>query len=288
MTAVGFVGLGAMGGRVAVRLLAAGHDVYGTNRTPERAAALVERGLVWRDKPREVAEAAGVLFSMVTDDAALEAITSGADGLVAGLSTGKLWVDMSTVSPATSIALAKQARSRGASLLDAPVSGSVHEAEEGRLTIMVGGDMHAFAAVEPLLRELGPVVRHIGPNGDGLRLKLAVNISLAAQMLAFSEGVLLAERGGIARELAVEVIAESAVGSPFLHGRAPLVLQLPDEAWFDVALAHKDIRLALATAQRDAVPLPSATLADEWLAKADDLGYAQRDVAALYEVLARS
>jgi 3-hydroxyisobutyrate dehydrogenase-like beta-hydroxyacid dehydrogenase len=288
MTAVGFVGLGAMGGRVAGRLLAAGHDVYGTNRTPERAAALVERGLVWRDKPREVAEAAGVLFSMVTDDAALEAITSGADGLVAGLSTGKLWVDMSTVSPATSIALAKQARSRGASLLDAPVSGSVHEAEEGRLTIMVGGDVHAFAAVEPLLRELGPVVRHIGPNGDGLRLKLAVNISLAAQMLAFSEGVLLAERGGIARELAVEVIAESAVGSPFLHGRAPLVLQLPDEAWFDVALAHKDIRLALATGQRDAVPLPSATLVDQWLAKADDLGYARRDVAALYEVLARS
>jgi len=288
MTAIGFVGLGAMGGRVAGRLLAAGRDVYGTNRTPERAAALVERGLVWCDNPRAVAEAAGVVFSMVTDDAALEAIAAGADGVVAGLSTGKLWVDMSTVSPGTSIALAKQARSRGASLLDAPVSGSVHEAEEGRLTVMVGGDLHAFAAVEPLLRELGPVVRHIGPNGDGLRLKLAVNVSLAAQMLAFSEGVLLAERGGIPRELAVEVIAESAVGSPFLHGRAPLVLELPDEAWFDVELAHKDIRLALATAQQDAVPLPSAALADQWFAKADDLGYAKRDIAALYEVLARS
>jgi 3-hydroxyisobutyrate dehydrogenase-like beta-hydroxyacid dehydrogenase len=173
-------------------------------------------------------------------------------------------------------------------MLDAPVSGSVHEAETGTLTIMVGGDQHAFAAVEQLLGDLGPVVRHIGASGQGLRLKLAINISLAAQMLAFSEGVLLAERGGIERELAVDVMAASSIGSPFLRGRAPLILDLPDEAWFDIELAHKDIRLALATAQTEHVPLPSAALADEWLTKAVTLGYGHRDLASLLAVLAHT
>jgi 3-hydroxyisobutyrate dehydrogenase-like beta-hydroxyacid dehydrogenase len=286
--AIGFVGLGAMGGRIAGRLLGAGHRVFGTNRTKARAAPLIDRGLVWRDTPREVAESADVVFSMVTDDPALEAVASGADGLLAGLTAGKVWVDLSTVSPATSAAMAGRAREGGAAMVDAPVSGSVHEAEGGSLTIMVGGDEEAFAAVEPVFRELGSVVRHIGANGQGVRLKLAVNISLAAQMLAFSEGVLLAERGGIARELAVEVMAESAIGSPFLVGRSELLLDLPDEAWFDVDLAHKDIRLALATGQRDGVPLPSAGLADEWLAKASSLAYGHRDVASLLAVLEQS
>jgi 3-hydroxyisobutyrate dehydrogenase-like beta-hydroxyacid dehydrogenase len=288
MTAIGFVGLGAMGGRIAGRLLAAGHDVYGTNRTAQKAAPLIERGLAWRDTPREIAEAADVVFSMVTNDDALEAVAFGPQGLLKGLAAGKVWVDMSTVSPATSAALAERVRELGAAMLDAPVSGSVHEAEEGRLTIMVGGDDEAFAVVEPLLRELGPVVRHIGRNGQGLRLKLALNISLAAQMLAFSEGVNLAEHGGIERQLAAEVIAESSVGSPFLRGRAPLVLDLPDEAWFTVALAHKDIRLALATGQNDEIPLPSAALAYEWLTTAAALGYGHRDVASLFETLVRT
>jgi 3-hydroxyisobutyrate dehydrogenase-like beta-hydroxyacid dehydrogenase len=288
MTTVGFVGLGAMGSRVAGRLLDAGHPVYGTNRTQAKAAPLVERGLVWRDTPREVAEAASVVFSMVTDDAGLEAVASGPDGMLADLSAGKIWVDMSTVSPGASASLAERVRALGATMLDAPVSGSVREAEGGTLTIMVGGDEAAFAAVEPVLRELGSVVRHIGPNGQGLRLKLAINISLVAQVLAFSEGALLAERGGIPRELAVEVMAESSIGSPLLRGRAPLILDLPDDAWFDVELAHKDIRLALATAQREGVPLPSAGLADEWLTTAASLGYGHRDVASLFAVLART
>ena len=288
MTPLGFVGLGAMGGRIAGRLLATGHQVHGTNRTQAKAAALITDGLIWDDTPREVAQASAVVFSMVTDDAALEAIASGADGILAGLAPGTFWVDMSTVSPATSAALAERARSLGAAMLDAPVSGSVHEAEGGKLAIMAGGRADAFAAVEPLLRELGPVVRHVGANGQGLRLKLAVNISLAAQMLAFSEGVLLAERGGIDRALAVEVMAQSSIGSPFLRGRAPLVLELPDEAWFDIELARKDIRLALATAQQDDVPLPSAALADKWLTTATSLGYGHRDVASLHAILAQT
>jgi 3-hydroxyisobutyrate dehydrogenase-like beta-hydroxyacid dehydrogenase len=286
MTTIGFVGLGAMGGRIAGRVLASGQPLVGWNRTKAKAAPLLERGLAWRDTPREVAETAEVVFSMVTDDAALEAIAAGPGGLLAGLAAGQIWVEMSTVSPGASSALAERARAIGAAMLDAPVSGSVHEAETGTLAIMVGGNEHTFAAVEPLLHELGSTVRHVGANGQGLRLKLAINISLAAQMLAFSEGVLLAERGGIARELAVEVMTASSIGSPFLRGRAPLLLDLPREAWFDVELAHKDIRLALATGSSERVPLPSAALADEWFTKATSLGYGHHDVASLLAVLA--
>jgi 3-hydroxyisobutyrate dehydrogenase-like beta-hydroxyacid dehydrogenase len=288
MTTIGFVGLGAMGGRIAGRLLSSGQPLVGWNRTKAKAATLLDHGLAWRDSPREVAKAAEIVFSMVTDDAALEAIAGGPDGLLAGLSAGEVWVDMSTVSPGASSALAAQARALGAAMLDAPVSGSVHEAESGTLTIMVGGDGQAFTAAEPVLRELGSTVRHIGTNGHGLQLKLAINISLAAQMLAFSEGVLLAESGGIARELAVEVMSGSSIGSPFLRGRAPLLLDLPDEAWFDVELAHKDIRLALATGSSEHVSLPSAALADRWFVSATSLGYAHRDVASLLTVLAET
>jgi 3-hydroxyisobutyrate dehydrogenase-like beta-hydroxyacid dehydrogenase len=277
-----------MGSRLAGRLLASGCPLVGWNRTNAKVAPLLERGLVWRDTPREVAETSEVVFSMVTDDAALAAIAGGPDGLLAGLAAGSIWVDMSTVSPEASSALAERVRGLGAAMLDAPVSGSVREAENGTLAIMVGGNEQTFAAVEPLLRDLGSVVRHVGANGKGLLLKLAVNVSLAAQMLAFSEGVLLAERGGIARELAVEVMAGSSIGSPFLRGRAPLLVDLPEQAWFDVELAHKDIRLALATGRSEHVALPSAELADQWFTKATALGYGHRDVASLLTVLAET
>ena len=191
MSTIGFVGLGAMGSRVAGRLLDAGNTVYGTDLT--RSQPLIDRGLVWRDSPREVAAAAEVVFSMVTDDAAVRAITSGPDGILAGLARGKVYIDMSTISPQASREVAEQVRAAGAEMLDAPVSGSIPQAENGTLAIMVGGEEHAFRVAEPLLREVGQTVTHVGTNGQGLLLKLAINISLAVQTLAFSEG--LAARG---------------------------------------------------------------------------------------------
>jgi 3-hydroxyisobutyrate dehydrogenase-like beta-hydroxyacid dehydrogenase len=286
MTAIGFVGLGSMGAPLAGRLLP-GNTVYGTNRTRARAAALIEQGLLWRDTPREVAQHAQVLFSMVTDDAALAAITSGRDGILAGLRPGTVYVEMSTVSPRASRELAGQIRAAGASMIDAPVSGSVPAARSGTLSIMAGGPEAAFHEVAPLLRQLGRSVTRVGGNGQGLLLKLAINISLAAQMLAFSEGMLLAERGGIDPELAARAMTESAIGSPMLQARAPLVLDLPEQAWFDVQLMHKDIRLALAAAREAGIPLPSASVADGMLGRAEDMGYAHRDIAGLFEVLDR-
>jgi 3-hydroxyisobutyrate dehydrogenase-like beta-hydroxyacid dehydrogenase len=288
MSSIGFIGLGAMGSRIASRLLDAGHRLYGTNRTAAKAQPLVERGLVWLGTPREVAASADVVLSMVTDDTALEAITAGPQGLLAGLERGQVYVDMSTVGPQASRRLAERVRARGAHMLDAPVSGSIPQAESGTLAIMVGGERHAFAAVEPLLGELGQTVTYIGPNGQGLLLKLAINISLAVQTLAFSEGLLLAERAGVDPEVAAEVMGTSSIGSPMLKARIPLLLQLPEHAWFDVELMQKDIRLARQTADDLQIPLPSATVADQILTKARNLGYAHQDLASLHNVLANT
>jgi 3-hydroxyisobutyrate dehydrogenase-like beta-hydroxyacid dehydrogenase len=286
MTTLGFVGLGHMGGNMAARLLAAGYEVYGEERHREHALELEKAGLRWRDTPHEVAEAAEIVFTSLPDDAALEAAAAGPDGILAGLAAGKIWVDVSTVSPSASRSLAERARATGAAMLDAPVSGSVPQVQAGTLTVMVGGDADAYRQVEPVLRELGTPTR-IGENGQGLALKLAINISLAAQMLAFSEGLLLAVRDGVDPKLALEVMTESPIGSPMLKARAPLVLDLPEEAWFDVRLMHKDIALALAMARELDARLPAAEAADEALGRADELGYGGRDIASLYEVLAK-
>ena len=254
------------------------------SRDRRHAEDLVQAGLTWGDTPRDVAESADVLFTSLPDDDVLEGVASGPDGVLAGLAEPKIWVDMSTVSPRASRELAKRVRARGATMLDAPVSGSVPQVQAGTLTIMVGGDKEAYARVESLLRELGNPT-HIGENGQGLVLKLAINISLAVQMLAFSEGLLLAERAGIDPNLASDVMTQSAIGSPMLKARADLVFDLPDEAWFDVGLMQKDIALALDTARELRVAVPSATAVDGVLKVALDLGYGRRDLAALFEVL---
>jgi len=205
-------------------------------------------------------------------------------GVLAGLAADEVWVDMSTVSPRASRELAERVHALGASLLDAPVSGSVPQVQAGTLTIMVGGNKDAYARVEPLLRELGTPT-HIGENGQGLVLKLAINISLAVQMLAFAEGLLLAERGGIDPGAAGEVMAGSGIGSPMLKARLPLIFDLPDEAWFDVGLMQKDIVLALEAARELRIPLPSAAAADEMLTLARAHGHEHHDLAALFQTL---
>ena len=281
---IGFVGLGHMGGNMAARFLAAGYRVFGEERSRTHAHHLVEEGLRWCDTPRGVAEEADVVFTSLPDDVVLQGVASGPDGILAGLTAGKTWVDVSTVSPRVSRELAGLARERGAAMLDAPVSGSVPQVQSGTLTIMAGGDEEAYLRVEPVLRVLGTPT-HIGPNGQGLALKLAINISLAVQMLAFAEGLLLAERDGVDREIALGVMTQSPIGSPMLKARAPLVRDLPEDAWFDIGLMHKDIRLALGEAAELEVPLPSAEVADTMLARAEELGYGRRDLAALFQVL---
>jgi len=285
MTTIGVVGLGAMGGRIAGRLLAQGNIVQGTNRTRAKANVLIAQGLVWCDNPRTTAQGSDVVISMVTNGDALDAVTQGPDGILAGLAPGSVYIDMSTVSPQTSRTLAERAALRGAAMLSAPVSGSVPAAAEGSLAIIAGGPADAFERVEPILRQLGSTVTFVGDTGHALLLKLAINISLAVQMLAFSEGLLLAELGGLDRTVALQVMTHSPIGSPTLQARAPLLRELPDNAWFDVAMMQKDLRLALDTGRDEGLPMPSTTVADQMLSTAFAAGYEHRDIAVLFRTL---
>jgi len=287
LATVGFVGLGVMGGGIAKRLLDAGHTVHGYNRTRERAQWLAEAGVRLEETPRAVAEAATVVFSMVTSSPALEAVARGPDGILAGLGPGKVYVDMTTGSPAVSRALAADVAELGAQMLDAPVSGSVLSVAEGRLAIMVGGDPDAYALVEPILLELGPTVRRVGDNGQAVLLKLAINIGLQVQMVSFSEGLLLAEKAGIDKEVAVEMMLNSAGASPMLKYRGPFVLDQPTEAWFDCDMMQKDMVLALEAGRELEVPLPMAAASNEVLSSARAMGLGSRDFAIVYDVLAR-
>jgi 3-hydroxyisobutyrate dehydrogenase-like beta-hydroxyacid dehydrogenase len=286
METIGFIGLGHMGGSMAARYLASGYTVYGEDRDREEVRWLTEQGLRWADTPRAVAEAADIVMTSLPDDDAVQSVAAGPDGILAGLSDGKVWTDLSTLSPGASRELAARVRreGKGAQMLDAPVSGSVPQVQGGVLAIMVGGDEDAFRRVEPVLRVLGTPV-YVGGNGKGLVLKLAINVSLAAQMLAFSEGLLLADRDGIDPHLAAKVMTESVIGSPMLKARVPLVLDHPEETWFDISLMHKDIGLALAAAREHQLPLSSAQAAEKVLTHATDLGYRHRDIAAIFDVL---
>lgn len=284
-TKLGFVGLGVMGSRMAKRLLDAGYQVTGYNRTPSKVQWLVDAGMRWASSPRAVAEVSDVVFTMVTDTTALQAVTGGPDGLLAGLGPGKIYVDMSTVAPAASRDLAAQVETRGAKMLDAPVSGSVTTLEEGKLSIMVGGDRATFNQAVPILTRIGPKVTHVGGNGQAVLMKIATNLSLAVQMLAFSEGMLLAERGGISREVAVEVLLNSVIASPMLRYRGPFVLQMPEEAWFDVGMMQKDMQLALDLGRQLSVPLPTTAVTNQMLTAARSLGYGDQDFAVICEVL---
>ena len=287
MANLGYIGLGAMGGRTADRLLAKGHTVVGYNRTKSKAQWLLDKGMQWGDSPRAVASAADVTFVMVTDTAALNAVADGPDGFVAGLTTGKTVVDMSTVSPEASRALAGQVRAKGAEMLDCPVSGSVSTIEAGKATMMVGGDKAAFDRVHPLLLDIGPKATYVGPNGAAVSMKIALNLSIGVQLLAFAESILLAEKSGIDRKTAIEVFLNSVLASPMLQYRGPFAMGLPEEAWFDVRMMQKDTTYALDMGKQLGVALPTGAIANQFLTAARGLGLEKEDCAVLFHVLAR-
>jgi 3-hydroxyisobutyrate dehydrogenase-like beta-hydroxyacid dehydrogenase len=287
MANLGFVGLGVMGSQMVNRLLDKGHSVTGYNRTRSKAEWLIKRGMRWADSPRAVAQAADVIFTMVTNANALTTLAEGPDGLLAGFSAGKILVDMSTVSPAVSRALAAKIREKGGDMVDSPVSGSVITLQEGKLSVMVGGRRDTFERVKPLLLDIGPKVTYVGENGLALSMKIATNLSLAVQMLAFCEGVLLAEKSGIARETAVDVLTHSAVASPMIQYRGPFVLRMPEEAWFDVNMMQKDMLLAMELGRQLNVPLPTTAVSNELLTAARGMGWEKKDFAVVFDVLAK-
>lgn len=287
MARVGFVGLGVMGSEMVLRLMEKGHMVTGYNRTRSKAQHLIDKGMKWADCPRAVAAASEYTLSMVTNTAALHDIAEGPNGVLAGLAGGKLWADMSTVAPELSRNLAEKARAKNSDLVDAPVSGSVITLQQGKLSVFVGGKPETFEKMKPLLLDIGPKVTLVGENGLALVMKIATNLSLAVQMLAFSEGVLLAEKSGIKRDIAVDVMTHSVIGSPMVQYRGPFVLKQPEEAWFDVNMMQKDLLLALELGRQVDVPLPTTAATNEILTAARGMGLAKKDFAIIFDVLAR-
>ena len=286
MAKLGFIGLGVMGSQMVNRLLDKGHTVTGYNRTRSKAQWLVNRGMKWGETPRAVTSAADFTFSMVTNAEALKSLAEGPDGYLAGLTPGKVIIDMSTVSPTTSRAFAAKVREKGADMVDSPVSGSVITLQEGKLSVMVGGRRETFDRVLPLLLDVGPKVSYVGDNGLALAMKIAINLSLAVQMLAFAEGVLLAEKSGISREVAVDVLVNSAIASPMVKYRGPFVLKLPEEAWFNVNMMQKDMLLAMEMGRALDVPLPTTAISNEFLTAARGMGLVEQDFAVMFDVLA--
>jgi 3-hydroxyisobutyrate dehydrogenase-like beta-hydroxyacid dehydrogenase len=275
-----------MGSEMVNRLLSQGHEVTGYNRTRSKAEWLLKKGMKWADSPRAVVEASDVIFSMVTNSAALAAVMNGPDGMMAGAGPAKLFVDISTVSPAVSRDFAAQIRRKGSDLVDAPVSGSVITLQEGKLSVMVGGRKETFEKLKPLLLDIGPKVTHVGDNGLALVMKIGTNLSLAVQMLAFCEGVLLAEKSGIKREVAVDVLTHSVIASPMVQYRGPFVLKQPDEAWFNVNMMQKDMLLALELGRQLDVPMPTTAVTNEFLTAARGMGLVEKDFAIVFNVLA--
>jgi len=285
MANLGFVGLGLMGSRIVKRLLSTGHRVSGYNRTRAKAEALIEAGMHWKDHPRQVAEAADITLSMVTDPAALSSITDGTDGILAGLSPGKIYVDMSTVSPRLIRDLAGRVSAAGAHMLEAPVSGSLPAAESGTLILYVGGDADVLEKVRPVFESISQKIIHVGKNGQGIVTKIAINLNLPAQLVALFEGVLLAERSGIQRAAALDALLNSVAASTAMKYRGPFILKMPEEVWFSAAMMQKDIRLALELGEELGVSLRTAELVDEMLTKAIEAGWGDEDFAVLFRVV---
>jgi 3-hydroxyisobutyrate dehydrogenase-like beta-hydroxyacid dehydrogenase len=287
MANLGFVGLGVMGSEMVSRLLSKGHTVTGYNRTRAKAERLIRQRMKWGETPQAVCAAADVTFSMVTNEKALAAVMEGPDGILSAVAPGKFLIDMSTVSPHYSRSVAAKARAKGADMIDAPVSGSVITLQEGKLSVMVGGRRETFERLKPILDDIGPRVTYVGDNGLALAMKIATNLSLAVQMMAFCEGVLLAEKSGIARNVAVDVLTNSAIASPMIKYRGPFVLTMPAEAWFDVNMMQKDMLLALEMGRALDVPLPTTAVSNQFLTAARGMGLAKQDFAVVFEVLAR-
>jgi 3-hydroxyisobutyrate dehydrogenase-like beta-hydroxyacid dehydrogenase len=284
---VGFAGLGAMGAGIARRLLDAGYDVVGWNRTKERAEPLVEAGMGWADTPRELAASVDVLCTMLTNTAAVEATAEGPDGVLAGLRRGSVWADISTIAPDASVELAERVRAAGAYFLDCPVSGSPATLAAGQMSVMAGGDRAAFDRIEELLHAIGPKVTYIGPNGQAILTKVAINLALVVSVTAFAEGVALVEKAGVARAAVVDAVLKSVIASPVIGYRAPLLVD-DTEVFADVELQQKDLVLAEELARRLGMAVPICAATSEMLNAARSSERSDRDfVVSVHEAYRR-
>ncbi|HEU4659880.1 MAG TPA: NAD(P)-dependent oxidoreductase [Pseudolabrys sp.] len=283
---LGFIGLGAMGQLIVPRLLAAGHNVTGWNRSREKAAPLIQNGMRFAETPREAAQEAEIVFSIVTDSAAVKAVALGPDGIVSGLRKGGIYIDMSTIEPEVSREIAAEFAKAGSIMLDGPLSGSPVTVVQGNASIMVGGDEAAFERAKPVLLAIGPKVTRIGGNGLACQMKIAINLLLMVEVIAFGEAVALAEKGGVERDVALDAILKSVAASPVLGYRGPFILEgkMPEVPLADVTLQQKDMMLALNLGRRLGSPVPLAAAANEMMNACRGLGIDGNDFVVAHQV----
>jgi 3-hydroxyisobutyrate dehydrogenase-like beta-hydroxyacid dehydrogenase len=281
---VGFVGLGDMGTGIVPRLITAGYKVCGWNRTAEKSAELIEKGMTWGETPAAVAASSEITFSCVTDAAAVEAIALGDDGVIEGIAEDSLYLDMSTISPIVSRHIAGAFRAKGRTMMDAPISGSPVTLEQGKASIMVGGSEADFERARPILQAIGSKVSRIGDQGLALQTKIGINLTLIVEMVAFCEGVALAEKGGVPRDVAVDAMLKSVVASPVMGYRGPFILDMPEKPLANVRLQQKDALLALDLAREMGQPTPLIAAANELLNACRGLGIDHRDFVTVYDV----
>jgi len=286
---LGFIGLGAMGALIVPRLMAAGHTVTGWNRSRDKATDLIAAGMRWADTPRAAAAAADIVFSIVTDAKAVRACALGPDGIVSGLKKGGIYIDMSTIEPDESRTVAAEFAKAGAVMLDGPLSGSPVTVKAGQASVMIGGDEAAFERAKPVLLAIGPKVTRIGANGLACQMKIAVNLLLMVEVIAFGEAVALAEKGGVTRESAVDAILKSVAASPVLGYRGPFILdgKMPEVPLADVTLQQKDMMLALNLGRRLGSPVPLAAAANEMMNACRGLGIDGNDFVVAHQVYRR-
>ena len=283
---LGFVGLGAMGALIVPRLMAAGHKVVGWNRSRDKADALIKDGMGWADTPRAVAAQSDIVFSIVTDSKAVKSVALGPDGIVSGLKKGGIYIDMSTIEPDESRTIAAEFAKAGSIMLDGPLSGSPVTVKAGNASVMIGGDEAAFERAKPVLLAIGPKVTRIGANGLACQMKIAVNLLLMVEIIAFGEAVALAEIGGVSREAAVDSILKSVAASPVIGYRGPFILEgnMPEVPLADVTLQQKDMILALNLGRTLGSPVPLAAAANEMMNACRGLGIDRNDFVVAHQV----
>jgi 3-hydroxyisobutyrate dehydrogenase-like beta-hydroxyacid dehydrogenase len=286
---VGFIGFGDMGRAIVPRLLAAGHQVTGWNRSKEKGEPLFRLGMLWANSPRELASGSEIVISIVTDSNAVKNVALGENGILHGLREDATYLDMSTIDPEASRAVGAEFRKAGLIMLDAPISGTTVTIGQGKASLMVGGDKAAFERVQPVLLAIGPKVTYIGAQGLAMQLKVALNMTLVIEVIGFCEGVALAEKGGVPREVAVDAMLKSVVASPVINYRAPLILEghIDDATYGNVNLQQKDMLLALDLGRKMGVPVPLGAAANEMLNACRGLGLEHHDFVTVYEVYRR-
>jgi 3-hydroxyisobutyrate dehydrogenase-like beta-hydroxyacid dehydrogenase len=278
-----------MGQVIVPRLLAAGHRVTGWNRSRERAEPLTRIGMQWASTPAAVAAASDVVFSIVTDGAAVKAVALGKDGVLGGMRPGAVYIDMGTIAPDVTRDVAAAFEARGFTMLDAPLSGSPVTVQQGNASLMIGGDKAAYERVDHVLRAIGPKVTYIGPSGQAVTMKLAVNLLLMIEVIAFGEAIALAEKGGVAREIALDAVLKSVTSAPVFGYRGPFILEgkMPDVPLADVTLQQKDMLLVLDMARKFGSPTPLGAVANEMMNACRGLGLDGNDFVVAHEVYRR-